>query len=263
MKKCFLILVATAFIASACAGHTPKVEMIPDEEDFSAPDEESGMVSDEEDSSAFEDDSEMTPDVQSNTIELHEPFDITVHYPVVGNAPQDRTLEGYAQTLVEDILSMMSDGMDLESMAVREENGEGEDASSRIHFEVEYSIAHQSAETGLDVIFSTSYYTGGAHPGFYYSTIMIDPEGDVIEPLSLFESEEEGLQRLSTECRAQIRAAVDNSESIDDMIVSGTEPVADHFTNIVREDDGSLLVLFSPYAVAPWAVGPLSCRISE
>ncbi|MBU2567013.1 DUF3298 and DUF4163 domain-containing protein [Patescibacteria group bacterium] len=113
----------------------------------------------------------------------------------------------------------------------------------------------------VSLLLEGSVYTGGAHPGPLYKTIIFDlKENEEVGLSNLFIKDFDYLDFLSLESKKKLPKAEDFSD--DDWIVDGTLPAAENF-ELFYVDENDVKIIFPPYQVAPYAAGPQVISFSE
>ncbi len=102
--------------------------------------------------------------------------------------------------------------------------------------------------------------TFGAHPNSFYRTFVFDAEtGKELTLAELFAPRSGYLKRISEIARFELQKKLGEDVDVSYM-QQGTEPDAINFQTFVIEGD-SLVFLFPPYQVGPYALGPQSVSI--
>ena len=171
---------------------------------------------------------------------------IDVHYPEFGSSAMDTVLEKKAKQYALEgrtrLEQMRSAGPD--------------DMVPFYDYSMSYEVVRSQADAA-DVVFTHSEYTGGAHGLSALETIMLDRDGNEIDPWSLFDDVESELPKISEAARKQLVEQLrDDYEDVESMIKKGTEPDRVNFSHMVRTDKG-VRIYFDPYSVAPWSAGVL------
>lgn len=110
----------------------------------------------------------------------------------------------------------------------------------------------------ISLLYSGSYYFGGAHPGSSFEVLTFNLEtGQAVELADMFQPGVDYLQLLSDLSIAQLSA----NEYLDEAdINSGAAPVAQNYKTVYLSED-SLKIVFGEYQVGPYAVGPQTVTI--
>ncbi len=266
----FAIIIASILLFTGCSSCMPKAEVEPspktvvDEKPVVEEKSEAAPVQDEaNDKGAVKDgETKLEEAVKDEDKDVKDKAVVTdkvmmldeggvtgdFHYPQFGHSAIDTAIENYAKQSMKDASAS------LKGMAANEANLPNEERTpftAKLLYEV---IRNQP--DGADVMFEHIEYTGGAHDAMALSTMMLDKDGNQVDPWSLFENVDEELPKISAEARRQLREKLseDNLEAIESMIEGGTEPKRENFKHIVRTDTG-VRIYFDPYSVAPWAAG--------
>ncbi len=112
----------------------------------------------------------------------------------------------------------------------------------------------------VSYIFTVYENTLGAHGNLFFHTFTFDTSTGVELTLAdLFAPNSGYLDVLSTISRAQLPSVVGGNADMS-FITRGTTPETKNFENFFI-DNGYLDILFDPYQVAPYALGPQTLRI--
>lgn len=131
----------------------------------------------------------------------------------------------------------------------------------KINYEIE-----QSNSDFLSLVFMVSVYTGGAHPNYYYKTFNYDAKtGEPVTLATLYPDSANPLAELRPKIKTAVYEALSNLLRANSDI--GADPESLLFTSIEDQDAevfqnftfGSTYIkfFFSPYDIAPYAVGPI------
>jgi hypothetical protein len=121
----------------------------------------------------------------------------------------------------------------------------------------------QFSDTVTSVQFDVYEYTGGAHPNSYYRTFVFDLGQERVLTLNdLFVAGVNPLDTIFPIVQADLQAQLTTMEVPADgaWIDDGTGTIPENYQNFVLTED-SLIFLFPPYQVAPYAVGPFTVTI--
>ena len=111
----------------------------------------------------------------------------------------------------------------------------------------------------LSYVFFIEYFTGGAHPNHEIWTITYDTKSDKIITIDdLINNNSNLLTKLSEYTRNELL----HNPGITDvqMLIDGTKPEKDNFSNFAFSDDG-YLVFFQYYQVAPYSSGSFVVKV--
>jgi len=137
------------------------------------------------------------------------------------------------------------------------------DQSLKADLRISY-LSTSSAHT-VSYMFTTYEDTGGAHGNMFYHTFTFDfKSGAPLKIADLFVPRALYLDTLSTISRVRLQNIIDKESFVKSMLDAGTVPEDKSFENFFL-DGTSLVILFSPYAVAPYSAGPqtLAIPVSE
>ena len=119
------------------------------------------------------------------------------------------------------------------------------------------------ADTLLSIKFTNSeYFSGAAHPNSLTQVFNYDiTGGELIEVSDFFKSESNYLEAISEFAENELLEKFkDENELLREMIKSGTAAEAENYRNVGISEDG-LIIIFDPYRVAPYALGPQEVKI--
>lgn len=117
----------------------------------------------------------------------------------------------------------------------------------------------------VSYVFTVYEDTLGAHPNGYFRTFTFDTKtGQSLGITDLFIPSVDAATLLSAKARADLPAIIKQKSGYDadmDMITDGTAPKTDSFQDFYI-DRKNLVILFPPYQVGPYALGPVTYPIS-
>ncbi|MGB4076745.1 MAG: RsiV family protein [Minisyncoccia bacterium] len=126
---------------------------------------------------------------------------------------------------------------------------------------IKYTM-YESPET-VSYVYSLFADTLGAHPNGYYRTYTFYKKtGEGLALDSLFSPSANHLEVLSMLSREKLGETLGEGNFDREYLEAGTSPDADNFQNFYLEGS-SLILLFPPYQVGPWALGIQEARISR
>lgn len=111
-------------------------------------------------------------------------------------------------------------------------------------------------------VFLISIDFGGAHPNHYYTTITFDKDENVLSLQDVLVREvgiSNFLPKISELSRDIISKRLGENTNVE-MLNAGTEPNFDNFRNFYIDGE-SIVFLFEPYAVAPYAYSTQEAKI--
>ncbi len=130
--------------------------------------------------------------------------------------------------------------------------------SAKQTLQIKYLVS--SSPRTVSYIFTIYENTLGAHGNLFFHTFTFDTStGAELTLADLFAPNTAYLDTLSAISRAQLPGVI-GKNSDTGFITRGTTPEAKNFENFFI-DNGYLDILFDPYQVAPYAVGPQTLRI--
>ena len=116
-------------------------------------------------------------------------------------------------------------------------------------FDSRYQV-HFNSEELLSLEQTYTDYLGGAHPNHYLDTLNVDLKtGKVLRLDDLFKNGSDDLSRLNIIVAQQVEAERDIKGFFEEeIVINGTE-------NFYITDNEDLVIIYPPYAVAPYASG--------
>ncbi|HUY05188.1 MAG TPA: RsiV family protein [Candidatus Paceibacterota bacterium] len=134
----------------------------------------------------------------------------------------------------------------------------GFDQGRKEKLQIVYLIA--SSPRTVSYIYTTYEDTLGAHGNTFFHTFTFDTtSGAALSLADLFVPGADYLGTLSSIARAKLPAVIGKNASAQ-MLDSGTTPEDKNFANFFF-DNKDFVILFAPYAVAPYSSGPQTLRI--
>ncbi len=135
----------------------------------------------------------------------------------------------------------------------------GFSADHKEALEIKYLVA--SSPRTVSYIFTLYENTFGAHPNMYFRTFTFDTTtGTELSLADLF-ADSKYLAKLSEISRAKLPSVIgEDADFKKSFINPGTTPDEKNFSNFFF-DNRDFVILFAPYAVAPYAAGPQTLRI--
>lgn len=117
--------------------------------------------------------------------------------------------------------------------------------------------------TLLSIRFTNSeYFSGAAHPNSLTQVFNYDiTDGELIELTDFFKPESNYLEVISEFAENELLEKFkEENELLKEMIKSGTAAKAENYEKVGISEDG-LIIIFDPYQVAPYALGPQEVKI--
>jgi len=215
----------------------------------------------------FRPDPTPIPGTLTGTATIADPYvEHTQAYDIVANYPTTTPLSAKAnKTAVETMQGWVID-------TVSQFKNDGASSQGRkLSLQIVYLIS--SSPHTVSYIFTTSEDTGGAHPNSFFTTFTFDTDpstgsthstssgqaGSVLALADLFVPGADYLGTLSHIARAKLPALI-GQYADQKMIADGTAPNTKNFQNFFV-DNATLAILFDPYTVASYAVGPQTLQI--
>lgn len=192
----------------------------------------------------------------------HAPYyDIAANYatttPLAGDASAAAiaTMEDFVSAT---IATFKKDG-NFDNLTPQDISAMGFDKGRKESLNIIYLIS--SSPHTVSYIFTVYQDTGGAHPNASFKTFTFDTAtGAELSLADLFSANSDYLGTLSTIARAQLPAQIGSELLNASMLAAGTVPNEQDFQDWFV-DNGTLDILFDPYAVAPYAAGPQTLQI--
>lgn len=193
-------------------------------------------------------------------IERADYYDITTNYatstPLTGDA--DAAAISLMQNFVSDRITQFKTEGNFANLTAEDIKMMGFDQDRKEKLQIVYLIA--SSPRTISYIFTIYEDTLGAHGNTYFKTFTFDTtSGKSLALADIFTPSSPYLDTLSKISRAELPGILrDNADST--FINEGTTPEDKNFANFFF-DNKDFVILFAPYAVAPYAAGPHTLRI--
>jgi len=188
-------------------------------------------------------------------------YDIETAYPTETPLPGEAseaaitTMQGW---VIETISQFKTDG-NFDNLTPEDIAMLGFDQGRKESLQITYKTV--ASPHTISYFFTTYSDTLGAHPNGFFKTFTFDTKtGAELSLTDLFAPGAKYLEQLSTIARAKLPEVIGTQYADADYIQSGTEPKDESFQNFVI-DKGSLDILFEPYQVGPYAIGPQTLPI--
>ncbi|MCI0708695.1 MAG: DUF3298 and DUF4163 domain-containing protein [Chloroflexi bacterium] len=124
---------------------------------------------------------------------------------------------------------------------------------------IDYTI-YERSDNISSILFAVDTYTGGAHPNLYYHTLVFDLANEEILGFEdVFQEEHDQLQTIRPIVIEDLNEQM--AEFMPEGVWIDEETPREIFHDFVVTDE-EIIFFFEPYAVAPYAAGPLSSSIS-
>lgn len=173
-------------------------------------------------------------------------------------AEADREAVTAMKTFVEQEVARFKDNGDFANLSHDDIQMQGLD-QRKYALGIEYST-YESKGT-LSYVYQMYADTGGAHPNTYYRTFTFDKaSGAVLELGDVFVANAPYLQTLSDKARSMLPPMIAKMANVEvsavdmEYIKSGTLPEEDAFQSFYFEGS-TLVLLFPPYQIGPYALG--------
>jgi len=200
---------------------------------------------------------------QSPYKENAEYYTIAVNYPTttpltsVNAAANKNALITMRNALGDMVASFKSDG-NFSNLTPEDVKMMGFDQGRKESLNVKYLIS--SSINTVSYIYTVYQDTLGAHPNSAFRTFTFDTNTGTELKLGDVFTSDTYLQKLSTIARAKLPGIIGTEYADSSFINPGTTPEEQNFQNFFL-DNKDFVVLFPPYQVGPYALGPQTLRI--
>lgn len=162
------------------------------------------------------------------------------------------------QFVDDEIAQFKKDG-NFANLSAEDVNTLGLDSGRKEDLQISYLIS--SSKNTVSYIFQIYTDTLGAHGNTDFRTFTFDlKSGAELKLADLFVSGTPYLDKLSSISRAELPKIIGKDLVTQSMLEDGTTPKDENFANFFL-DGTSLVIQFSPYAVAPYSAGPQTLAI--
>lgn len=195
--------------------------------------------------------------------EQAEYYVLAVNYPTTTpltalGGKADANAVALMQAFVENTVTQFKTDGNFDNLTAEDISMLGFDQGRKHAIEIKYLIS--SSPKTLSYIYTIYLDTGGAHPNGFFRTFTFNTTtGANLAIGDLFASGSDYLGTLSTLARAKLPEIIGEGANTE-YIESGTTPEENTFRNFLL-DNADLVILFDPYQVGPWAIGPQTLRI--
>ncbi|OGG78163.1 hypothetical protein A3A36_00660 [Candidatus Kaiserbacteria bacterium RIFCSPLOWO2_01_FULL_52_12b] len=193
-------------------------------------------------------------------IEHAQYYDITADYATSTPLaePANTVAVTLMQNFVSDTITQFKTDGNFDNLTAKDITVMGFDQGRKEMLRIMYLIT-APART-VSYIFTTYADTLGAHGNMFFHTFTFDTKTGVLLSLAdIFLPGTKYLDALSSISRAKFPAVIGEFADMN-FIENGTTPDEKNFRNFFLVDR-DLVILFDPYAVAPYAAGPQTLRI--
>lgn len=194
-------------------------------------------------------------------------YDIEAVYPTETLLPGDANDAAVSlmQEWVIEAISQFKKNGNFDNLTAEDITMLGFDQGRKESLKITYTEA--SSPHTISYFFTIYSDTLGAHPNGFFKTFTFDTDpstssGQAGTPLALADLFTPGakyLEELSTIARAKLPGIIGQYADTD-YITTGTEPKEENFQTFIL-DNGSLTILFPPYQVGPYSIGPQTLPI--
>ncbi len=192
----------------------------------------------------------------------HAPYyDITANYatstPLRGNA--NAAAIALMQNFVADTITQFKTDGNFSNLTPQDIKMMGFDQGREEKLNIVYLVF--SSPRTISYVFTTYLDTLGAHGNLFFHTFTFNTAtGAPVALADLFLPGSDYLGTLSTLARAKLPAVIGPDATDARMLNAGTVPEDKSFSAFFI-DNGTLGILFDPYAVAPYAAGPQTLQL--
>lgn len=188
------------------------------------------------------------------------------YYTIEAHWPQSTPLPGDAdpaavllmKTWVQDTVLEFKKNGDFIGLTQEDIEMRGFNDGRQEALDINYLVS--SSPHTISYIFTIYMNTGGAHPNSYFKTFVFDTEsGARLALAQLFSPGAPYLARLSEISRAKLPGIIGEYADTE-YIADGSMPEEENFQDFFFDTD-ALVILFPPYQVGPYALGPITLRI--
>jgi len=190
-------------------------------------------------------------------------YDIAANYPTTTpltriSASADASALATMRNALDDMVARFKSDGNFSNLTPEDIKMLGFDQGRKESLTIKYLIA--SSVNTVSYIYTIYADTLGAHPNGSFRTFTFDTNtGKELAIGDLFASDTY-LQTLSTIARAKLPRIIGTEYANPDFINPGTTPEEQNFQNFFL-DNKDFVVLFPPYQVGPYALGPQTLRI--
>jgi hypothetical protein len=178
-------------------------------------------------------------------------YTISITYPQVVSGVDDETKSRF-NTEIEDYVTSSAASLRGQASAA-----EAQEFGLNYSLELDYAVQLLSVDK-ISVVLSGSEYTGGAHPSYVVQTFNFDVGNNVFLNFNdLFLPASNYLQTISNKAIAELST---RNISDENWLAEGAGPAGTNFEFFYLTSD-SLVIIFLPYQVAPYAMGEQEVEI--
>jgi uncharacterized protein YecT (DUF1311 family) len=179
-------------------------------------------------------------------------YEISIEYPQLLAPP------GPAATAFERAAHAIAFGKDAVKEYREMERPMAKGAAN--YYEATYQIAYADPKL-VSLVFTFDTFTGGAHPNHARTALLFDlAAGRALKLADVLTDPTEAVPEIALLCKAQLeeQAKKEDWELFDNADVAAVVGDAANWA----ADKDSIEILFDPYSVAAYVVGPRECRLS-
>jgi len=174
------------------------------------------------------------------------PVHITIEYPYMLEPANDNVFNREIKSLIDDQIAFIkNEAVDVEAWRSKEQP----EFSSGLTIKYEVGLidkGYTSVRMGI-----SPFVAGAAHPNFFFLTVNYDlVHGKLLKLSDLFIPGSFYISKLSTYCKNDLI-----KQNLQSFFPEGVLPNETNFANWNFSNEG-LVILFDPYQVGPWAIGP-------
>lgn len=197
-------------------------------------------------------------------------YKITGSYPQIAGAAQlNQEIEEQAYLAINDFKNVTTENWQARKEFASPEENLGEFPEAPFQMQISFDVAQNSSNL-ISLLLRWGGYSGGAHGYQDLKTFNYNPEqNQSVSLASLFSDKDDYLQIISNfvinDLTEQIKEITGQPESELEasimMIESGAGPKLENFENFTIKDN-TITFYFSPYQVAPYALGEMKVEMN-
>lgn len=195
----------------------------------------------------------------TNYVEHAQYYDIATNYASSTPLQGEKNVAAVAlmQKFVTDTIAQFKTDGNFANLTPEDVKILGFDRGNKETLQISYFIA--SSPRTVSYIFTVYEDTLGAHGNTFFHTFTFDTTKGTELSLSDIFTTNSYLNTLSSLCRTKLPAIIGDGVEMN-FITGGTTPEEKNFQNFFF-DNQDFVILFDPYAVAPYSSGPQTLRI--
>jgi len=204
---------------------------------------------------------------EKTILEKNDFFDINVKYPYfkISSNELNQKIENLINNNIADFKKNSIDNFNAINATMPESEAKIKKPYAPFDYYVNYEIS-QLNKNYISLVINIYYFSGGAHGVDLVYAFNYDIKNQKeITIQDILNNSQDNLNKLSNIAYNAVIEKMNTFDVgyIDDMIKSGTEANYDNFQNFNLIDNGSLIIYFQKYQVAPGSVGLVNIAIFE